>query len=493
MVNELLQAFEKESSINLPDFGGFMKMGTVYQFNEFLKFNDGKFSAFIQAKKGIDKNAAEILIVDFISEINTTLANGGRYDLFEIGSLSIENGRIILNKPTNVKPPTPSTKVKPEDPKNIKEEPVSKSTEIIETKKEVISEKKKELLSSLLTVKEAEERINNLSDKQDLIDFTAGDGRKTVIESLNKRLKSLNKIDPNEIAILSATEIKENKNEKQESKIKEGTDSELKKQVAKESDILKTVKEQEQKEEEKITLSKSIIEKNKSIEVLVPEKEIKEKPEILKTTSKQQVTKEEKDKEALVLGAERIEKEVKNRKRNKLILLLGLACILSGGGILGFLKKDLIKNWFSNPENKIASTSHDQVDDNQLEEVISEETIEPVEEVKSDQKEVEEPIEQEAVIKVSEEPIEDEPEIEDKQHITTTASDGSYHVIVGSFSKESNANQLVKDLQKEGFSSAGILGTFNNLQCVKLGTYTTKELAIEAMKESGKEGWIKKH
>ena len=48
-------------------------------------------------------------------------------------------------------------------------------------------------------VKEAQEKIKALKDKQEIIFFTRGDNRKSIIAALNQKLKSLNNIDQHRI------------------------------------------------------------------------------------------------------------------------------------------------------------------------------------------------------------------------------------------------------------------------------------------------------
>lgn len=62
-----------------------------------------------------------------------------------------------------------------------------------------------------------------------------------------------------------------------------------------------------------------------------------------------------------------------------------------------------------------------------------------------------------------------------------------FHVVGGCFSSESNANKLVRRLQKEGFT-AKMIGTFKNLYTVSYQSYATREEAIvllEEVKNSG--------
>ena len=224
MLKSLLEALNSSNNVTLPNFGGIMKMGSSYMFNEFLKFNDGKFSKFLQETDGLSKEEANVKIDDFIKEIKTALAATGSFSLNEIGTLNLIDGKIKLEQLS-------FTAEKEED----KSAPKEKQTKKIATN-----------LSIDFPVKEAQEKIKALKDKQEIIYFTRGDKRKSIIETLNQKLKSLNNIDNAELDILEASQIKPDKNKDvKRIAIKEASEKEVKEQVAKESDILKIVLEKE--------------------------------------------------------------------------------------------------------------------------------------------------------------------------------------------------------------------------------------------------------
>lgn len=511
MLTTLLKALNTSSNITLPTLGGIMKMGNSYMFNEFLKFNDGKLSKFIQENEGLSENDANAKIDGFVAEIKSALETKGNFSLNEIGTLILKDGKILLEKlPTTS---TPKTEIKKETAKvEVKKEIPAPKQEI---KKEVIPPKKTEKkpleekqssknenTSTELAVKDAKEKINSLKDKQELIDFTKGDARKTIIEALNKQLKTLNKIDTNELNILEATAIKKTKEEvKPEKPIKEGTQKEVKKQVAKESDILKTVVEKESQDTPEKTPSSSNQDKElKKVEPSKPPVKKDKKPTFVvqEKETKKEVSEEE-DLAALTEGAIKLEKEAKGRKRNKIILWAAIICILSGGGIVGYLKKDNIMALFetstqiaestTTPEEEVPEIMANNDNEANHEEVTIDEISEPVETVQQELVEgiIEEPIEEEVI---EEETI--APEDEPIEEISVSHSEsGNYLVVVGSFSKEKNAINLVKELKKEGYSNAGIFQN-GNLQSVKIGSYSTSKEAKAALQESGKDGWVKR-
>ena len=325
MLQSLIKALNSSNNITLPNLGGIIKMGSSFMFNEFLKFNDGKFSKFLQETDGLSKEEANIKIDNFIKEIKTALSETGSFSLNEIGTLNLIDGKIKLELLPS------STKEKEQD----KPAPKKKETKKIANN-----------LSIDFTIKEAQQKIKAFKDKQEIIFFTRGDNRKSIIETLNQKLKSLNNIDNAELDILEASQIKPDKNKDiKHIPIKEGSEKEVKEQVAKESDILKIVIEKEiadntTPEKEEVIAPTQKKEISTEITTLSIKKEDIENTE----------TKEEEDLVALTEGATKIEKETKRRKRNRIIFWFALICILSGGSIIGYLKQEVIVDWFESSE-----------------------------------------------------------------------------------------------------------------------------------------------
>jgi len=521
MLNSLLKALNSSNSVTLPNFGGFMKMGSSFMFNEFLKFNDGKFAKFLQENENLSEQEANSKIENFITEIKEGLDSKGSFPLNGIGTLKLIDGKIKLEKPI----PDSTKKVETPAPKKSEPKPIDTSAEeeknqVKETKKKEIAKDEKEepivkeepkvkeqkkivvSLSVDFTVKEAQGKIKSLKDKQEIIDFTKGDKRKTIVEALNQRLKSLNKIDATELDILeAAAPKKENKSTTKDTPIKEGSEKEVKKQVAKESDILETVvkkeiadnpaqekgKEKEKEKENKPPVKKVII--NPPVK----------KEEIVKVETEKK-TSEEEDLVALTEGAVKLEKEAKGRKRNKIIFWIALICILSGGGIVGYLKQDIIFGWFENTEELANHDTSDQGSDSNTDnedQIEKEDVLTEVEDAQIIEEEttIEEEFEndnQPLNMEEEEEIIVEETIIEPEEEIRVeSANKGNYYVVVGSFSKEKNALNLVKSLKEEGFSGAKVFQN-GNLQSVSLGEFSNSKEAKEALKQSGKDGWVKK-
>ena len=485
MLKSLIEALNSSNNVTLPNFGGIMKMGSSYMFNEFLKFNDGKFSKFLQETDGLSKEEANVKIDDFIKEIKTALSATGSFSLNEIGTLNLIDGKIKLEQLS-------FTAEKEED----KSAPKEKQTKKIATN-----------LSIDFPVKEAQEKIKALKDKQEIIYFTRGDKRKSIIETLNQKLKSLNNIDNAELDILEASQIKPDKNKDvKRIAIKEGSEKEVKEQVAKESDILKIVLEKE--------IADNIIPEKEEVIVPTQKKGIQTEitmPSIKKKDIENTETKEEEDLVALTEGAIKIEKEAKGRKRNKIIFWLALICILSGGSIIGYLKQGVIVGWFENSEQLSHNPSSNtivgsELDNNGEEEKIEEELVEQIT-IEEEGEKVEQIIKPEIIPEeienlegdnqtldsAEEEEVLVEETIIEPKEITQieNADKASYYAVVGSFSKDKNAINLMKSLNEEGYNDALIFQN-GNLKSVSLGQFPTASEAKNTLKQSGRNGWVKK-
>ena len=516
MLQSLLKALNNFNSVTLPGFGGIMKMGSSYMFNEFLKFNDGKFSKFIQETDGISEEEANIKIENFIQDIKNELSKTGSFSLNEVGMLNQIDGKLTLKKTSLT---------------TAEEEVLKKETNKKEIKKPSFKEKntKKSVdnFSIDFTVKEAREKINSFNDKNEIIFFTRGDNRKSIITILNQKLKSLNNIDKTELDILEATQskIEKNKNVKNV-RIKEGSKKEVKEQVAKESDILKTVVEKEI-EDNTIEAKEQAIETTPTKVVQTENKTPSKENKIIENIEIKE--EEEEDLVALSAGAVIIEKEAKRRKRNKIIFLFALICILSGTSIIGYLKQELIVSWFENSEQLADNSPSKKIEDTELDNNIRKEQFKEVqketviakedvakedvaEEVIAEEDVLEEDVLEEDLLEediIEEEPLEqiieekntfeqNEAINDNKLRINTHEEDrtvienkANYYVVVGSFSKDKNAKNLTNLLLEEGYNDAVIFQN-GNLKSVSLGIFSTSSEAKELLKQSGKNGWVKK-
>ena len=59
MKNKFIKAVDEMNTVVLQDIGAVIKVGKKYSFNHFLKFNDGRFSKYIQNNDDLSKEEAD--------------------------------------------------------------------------------------------------------------------------------------------------------------------------------------------------------------------------------------------------------------------------------------------------------------------------------------------------------------------------------------------------------------------------------------------------
>jgi cell division septation protein DedD len=164
------------------------------------------------------------------------------------------------------------------------------------------------------------------------------------------------------------------------------------------------------------------------------------------------------------------------------------------------LNKNIKKEQFKEVQEETVKLKEDVAEEDVAEEDVAEEDV--AEEVIAEEdlleKDIieEEPLEQ---IIEEENTFEQNEAINDnKLRINTNEEDrteignkANYYVVVGSFSKEKNAKKLTNLLLEEGYNDAVIFQN-GNLKSVSLGIFSTSSEAKELLKQSGKNGWIKK-
>ncbi len=541
-MNEIIvKALEVNATTIIPNVGAFMKMGKSILFNEFLKYDDGKLANFIAEQKSIDIAQAKEEVLKYSKSLTSDLDAGKTVQFDGIGELKKEDGKLKLVPSTSSE--TKSTqKVKKEEIKPVvvtppkveetKQEPEVKKTEE-EKPKEVELPKKVVVNKTLATdfgAQDAIDKIKEFTNKSDLIDFTRGEKRKTVIDALNKKLDALNgKTETKEeVKTEAPVEVKTEKpleDIKPQIEVKNEEEQPVQKPIEK--------KEELKKEEPKVVvpfIETSIL---KEIEKPAVENEIPKPKEELKNIAKKEEeidtadtetiitppssTKDKKEKKsldekeiiAISKSVDETEKQLKKRKRRRLVLLLALIFILGGGGTLGYLKKDVIMAYFEKehtPKELASNESDDQSSETKNENSENNSTEENTETTPENDNEVteelvEETIEEASVEEVVEEVIE-EPleEVVEEVPVNNSTSDGQssfgkYHIVSGSYSSEENANNKVKELQSKGYKDAKILGLVNGLHTVRAMSFDDLESAKSALKEfkeSGNKGFVKK-
>lgn len=510
----ILKATEVNSTTIIPNFGAIMKMGKTFMYNEFLKYDDGKLTQFIADTKGIDVDAAKDEISNWVSSLQNELDEGKTVTFDGVGELTKVDGKIKFTVKTtteetpaaSIETVVPEKKVpeqslkEPEEKQEKKEKKAEKSVTPEEEVK-VEKEKKKTKISGDFKAKEAVEKIEKFTDKSDLIEFTRGEDRKTVIAALNTKLDELNgKKKEKKLETPSSAEIKPPKNVITEVKVEE-----TKEKKKEESPVISPPKVEEKKPIEQ-TKEKELKESLPPVQDEKPqvkeEKTLKEKAAAIE---KPKNNKEEEDAAiaAIVGGVEKTEKQSRKRKK-RWILWVGLLLILIGGGTVGYLKKDMIMGWFDKThEPKDLAEGHEEDDkengstpeeghpsESETDNTTAEHDENNVEENTTESShEVEEtiPLEEKVETPVVEKPVKETP-------VVNNSSEGNWHIIAGSYSSKENAENKVKTLQSEGYSTAKVLGKYNGLYTVRVASYATKDEAKSALSNftnSGNKGFIK--
>lgn len=519
----LQKAIEINSTTILPNFGAFMKMGKSVLFNEFLKYDDGKLAKAIAEIENISEDDAKAKITSWIDATNKKLDSGESITLPGIGVLVREDGKLKftagIGKDNPYAKPTNIVEDKKEE---VKEFPKSVEIEEKEVLKEEIKPEVKPVekpvskivnISTDFSAQDAIDKIKSFTNKSDLIDFTRADKRKTVIDALNKKLDGFNGKETTleKKETIDTPEKTEEKTEIEKTKPADPIAKTPKEEI-KEKEVPKPLVEEkvkpvppvvERKVEEKVvTPVTKQKEENKKEEEKKVDKPIASPPKeesIKENKAKTEKSIDDKAIAAIASSVEKTEKELKKRKRRKLVLLLAIICLLVGGGLIGFLKKDLIMAYFDKKHepkelaDNTAEHNEEESEDNEDEKVENTVVVEedaPDEDLNNN--EIEDLVQPEAEVKeVPEEKIQEEV----VPVVTNSSAEGNYHIIAGSFSSEENASNKVEDLKSKGYNSAKVLGQYGGLYTVRAMSFTTNSEAKEALKNfkaEGNKGFVKK-
>lgn len=524
----ILNCTEANTTTIIPNFGAIMKMGKTFMYNEFLKYDDGKLAKFVASEKGIDEAQAKEEVTKWAESIQSDLDAGKTVVLDGVGELTRTDGKTKFVAKTGAtvtseapkveeKKITPAPVIKEEVKEKVKEvapPKAEKKEEVKEKKAEKKKEKKTQKSSGDLKATEAITKIGKFKDKNELIEYTRGETRKTVVAALNTKLDELNgkKKSKESKEWVETNEVKPPKNvvtevisepvtpviEKPELKEEKPVVAEtpqVEKETAKPVDS--PVEPESPKEEKPVEIKTP----PPVVEPLKEEKTIKEKAAEIET-KKVDPKEEELAIAAIVDGVEKSEKQTGKRKK-KGILWIALILILIGGGTVGYLKMDVIKGWFEKshepkdlaeghseetPEKDGSETSHESTDNVETTEEHTETAETAVDEANET-----DPTEE---IAEEEVPVEEvvEEKTEETPPVTNTASEGSWHIVAGSYSSETNAENKVASLKSDGYSNAKVLGKYNGLYTVRVASYPTKDeakSALESYTSSGNKGFIK--
>lgn len=511
IINQLLST---SSTVIFPHFGAVMKIGEGYQFNEFLKYNDGKLVAAVEENKNVSKDEANEIVSDYIRSIKEHLNSNKAFELGSIGSFSKKSDKIVLLSASSSKP-SASKKALPKEPKTEeavenKKKPVEKvKQETIEKKVEMVKEDLPKVYTSTnLVLDRAIEKIQSIKNIKELEAFAKGETREKVLTAINNKKELLLKPKEAKTPVIEKPKVTPVITEEKKSLDTEKKETTKTQKQAEDHKIKneKKIAEPIVTEKERIAKAASIVSDNTKHE---NKKVLKTSPtENKKTETKLSAEKEEnKIEKELMAGAIVIEKEAKKRKRNRLILWAAILLLLVGTSIIGYLKKNEIlslinttqvaenvttenneledvplKNSTNDTKQEAQSIGDPVLSEEELKEQEENSTEELFEEVKEETPAAKETIEEEQVEELIEE-------------VKPTETKGKYNIIVGSFSSEENATNLVSKLKNEGFTNALLLGKYGGLHTVSIDNYSSRndaKSALSNIEEKGYSGWIKK-
>lgn len=498
MEHILHQLLSSASTVILPHFGAIIKLGENYQFNEFLKYNDGKLITAIEEAKGISKDDATEVVSDYIRSIKEHLNANKKFDLGEVGYLTKKADKVIIvsnEKSVTAKASAPKSVVnKTVTPPVAKEELLPTPTPIVKeavVKKEAEKEElPKAYTSTNLVIDKAIEKIKTVKTVAELTAFAKGETREKVLNAIHLAKE----------ALTEPKTIEKPKVEKKQAVVPKVEAINTTPPVEKTQD--KTTIKAEDKVE-----TKPITEELKPQPVAVPKEEKKQKEkevkkEIVQPTAEALAIAKSKDEQIekeLMAGAIVIEKEVKKRKRNRLLLWVAILFLVIGSSIIGYLKKNEILaliNKTEIAENKelINPKKVEKETPTTTEEINTEEEVQPIEEeaiLEEQAEEIEVEAPQEKAPKEESKPATKAKIVEQVQAVVS----GSYTIIVGSFSEKDNADGLVEKLKAEGFTNAQNLGKYGGLYAVSIDRFDSRQAAsaaVDQYKEKGHSGWVKK-
>jgi cytoskeletal protein RodZ len=438
----LLEILKDVNTIIIPDLGALTITNTdtgEIMFMPFLKHDDGKLSAYIAEKEGMDENEAKNVIAKYVREINTKLDQGDSYDMFEFGTFSKNaDGDVEFNNwDGSKKKAAPAPKAEPEA---TKAEP--EKEEVKEAPKEEKKEEKKPAAKK--TTKAAPKKEAEAKPKE----------KKTATKKATEKKTVAKKTEP-----------------KKETPKKEA------KPAPKKEEPTKPVKA-EAKKEAPVKAAAPV--KSKA------EMNVAEKEELAKNEAKLLKLKKESEKE-----------EKKKRSAGFYILITLVVLIAAGGTYVGF-NYDEVKQHIpflaDNDDSGADKTEMDKMKEtlgltDDEEETSDESEDEQVDSQESD--EIEEIEETEVEPEIEEPAPEPEPVPEKKPAPAANNSGNPYHIVAGAFSSADNAERLAQSLRDQGYPSTTFLrGSMTIVSVSAHATNADAAAALQNAKADVPKGWI---
>lgn len=471
----IIELLKVESTVIIPGLGALMNGATEgsFVFNKYLKINDHKLEEYISKSDGVDAQEAANSVAKLVREINARLDIGETYDIFGLGRFfKAEDGSIDFESWDQLKDQAPKKEeskdahapTKKEEPK--KDEAAKESSKISKVAdksldpskeaskpKNVITPKKEEVKKEEPKAKE-EEKKSEVKPKEEPKKETPKEEIKK--EEPPKKQEPKSAIKPKAESSKTATndKAKQAKEKAAEAKMKE---AEAKKKKA---------------DDAKMAKAKAAEEKRKKIEEQKKKKEEARKNKLVakkkKTATKKNGQKQEGEKE-------------KSGNKGLKVFLIILVIIVAGGGAFTIFKWDMVKDLIGmehssdtqddetteEAEAPDAESSDDvNPDINTADSLNSEEDTTAT---NQDELVEEEPVKNEEV--VEDDMKNEEPVVKEEPKVQQVTSSGSYHIIVGGFSDEGNAQRFVAELQGKGYPAQN-LGRYGGLSLVSVKSYS---------------------
>ncbi len=482
------QVLLEENTIILPKLGALtvtsIKTGEM-MFLSYLNYDDGKLAKFVAEKENIPEDEARAKIKTFVDEIKEKVDSGQIYNLGKLGHFFKKNDEVFFEDYAVYEDQEEETE---DQIKIIEVEVPDKVAPIaVETKEETVPE----IVESTVFVEPAPEII----EPDEIVDLKPEEPvAKSLDDILNapaqEIIEKVKEIETPAVqeSIAVETIIPENKIEEEPKKpVDEPIIEFLDVPATATPDPVAT----RTPLAEKVQVENSYIPKKNPLvskEIKATIAQIKEPKEESKTETKVEVKPETKGKANTVEAKPKKEKVVKPEKKRGaffwiLIVLLGLGFT---GGILTFIFYDQVKKYIPFIDNT-ETKEQKRLNSDTIESLNN--SAEELEAAESERINAESnpdtPVEEEIPSQVIPVETNQKPEKMETAPIASSTN-GSYHVIVGAFSVQANAERFA---QKQGGSASVI--PQGSMYLVSLSSYATRAEANQAMDNLDK-AWILK-
>ena len=520
------QLLQLDSKVILPKFGAIVianeETGSL-MFNEYLTYDDGKIVGLVVSEEKIDQEKAKSKVQNLIQEIQAKLEKGDSYSLGSLGVFSKEDDKVSFSgsiKAGGTTPP-PAKKVAEEkgaSPKeNIyiekKDKDDKKSNSADKTKQNQAKADKEQLKKEKIEKKKAEKE-KKIKEKEErkrkkVEDKTKRKAEKERLkkEKADKKKEALDKKKSATPPVVKAKdEPKGKSNDDKTTKSSAPTPAAVtptpskeepkkpipgpdKKAIAKKEREDQKKAENERKIKEEAERKKKIQEEKEKIRAEKERLKIERRTKGAAPIKPGDTTKPPKNKEG--------ESKEKPKKKPVFWMLIVLLIILLIGGVwvgLNYEKVESYMGW-----NKFEETDLSKVDktpkDNK-EPIAVTDSLEVTDEGDS----LAESNTDVDITEAEESKVSSQPKVDKKVPKTSqpaASTSGSYHIIVGGFQEQSNAENMVQTVKGKGFDGKILPGVYQGLHFVAAQSYSTLSEAkadLQRIRQGVNDGaWIFKN